>query len=191
MSAAPARHSTRTTATREKLYAAATKLVGERGIDQVTVEEIAADAGVAKGTVYYNFASKDLLIEGLLENRLRALIADLKEIEHEDGSPAISRIVDVLLGFAGANVSVVQIIVAEMWRASSRWHDVLGRMRADILDTLERVVGEAGGSHAVGARTVAVGLLATCLTVGLDWQIYAPAHERDEIEQQITLLFDA
>src|SRR4030088_2552948 len=46
-------------ATRQKLYAAAVPLIAEQGFSATTVDEIAERAGVAKGTVYYNFASKN------------------------------------------------------------------------------------------------------------------------------------
>jgi AcrR family transcriptional regulator len=59
----------RTTATRQKLFDASMELIGERGAAGVTVDEIAAAAGVSKGTVYYNFGSKSDLIAQLLRHR--------------------------------------------------------------------------------------------------------------------------
>ncbi|NUP57958.1 MAG: helix-turn-helix transcriptional regulator, partial [Pseudarthrobacter sp.] len=58
----------RTTATRQKLFDASMELIGERGAASVTVDEIAAAAGVSKGTVYYNFGSKSELIAQLLRH---------------------------------------------------------------------------------------------------------------------------
>ena len=53
-------------ATKAKLYEAAVTLIAEQGFSATTVDEIAERAGVAKGTVYYNFASKAELFEELL-----------------------------------------------------------------------------------------------------------------------------
>ena len=39
--------------TKAKLTASARKLISERGFDNVSVEEITKDAGVAKGTFYH------------------------------------------------------------------------------------------------------------------------------------------
>src|SRR5271167_2851655 len=47
----------RSARTRDKLLAAARRLYGERPFDQVTVEDLVATAGVAKGTFYVHFAS--------------------------------------------------------------------------------------------------------------------------------------
>ncbi len=73
--------SARTTATKQKLFDAALKLVGERGAASVTVDEIAAEAGVAKGTIYYNFASKDALVEALLRHGVEILAVRLRSAE--------------------------------------------------------------------------------------------------------------
>ena len=45
----------------------ARSLFGERGYAATTVEQIAADAGVAVQTVYYTFRSKGLLLRELVE----------------------------------------------------------------------------------------------------------------------------
>src|SRR5690348_3474034 len=58
--------SARRDATRQKLFEATMALIAEQGFSDTTVDQIAERAGVAKGTVYYNFASKSVLFEELL-----------------------------------------------------------------------------------------------------------------------------
>jgi AcrR family transcriptional regulator len=55
--------------TRDRLIAAALKLFYAEGIGAVTVDAIAAKAGVTKRTLYYHFSSKDDLIVAYLETR--------------------------------------------------------------------------------------------------------------------------
>lgn len=69
--------SPRTEATRRRLFDAAMELIGQRGAEAVTVDEIAAAAGVAKGTVYYNFGSKNELVAQLLQHGMAVLMAAL------------------------------------------------------------------------------------------------------------------
>src|SRR5579859_6159649 len=54
---------------RDKVFAAASDLFYRKGIRAVGVEEIVKQAGVAKISLYRNFASKDDLIVAYLENR--------------------------------------------------------------------------------------------------------------------------
>ena len=68
---------------RERILAAAAALFAERGLD-VSLDDIAAAAGVGVGTVYRRFPDKDALIDALFEDKIdRAveLASDALEIE--------------------------------------------------------------------------------------------------------------
>lgn len=54
--------------TRERILASAVDLFGARGVDSVSLDEIARDVGVRKQTVLYWFASKDVLVDAVLED---------------------------------------------------------------------------------------------------------------------------
>jgi AcrR family transcriptional regulator len=62
--------------TRE-ILAAARKLMEQRGLEAVTMEEIAGAAGVAKGTIYLYFPSKDDLIQALITQVGESLLRDI------------------------------------------------------------------------------------------------------------------
>jgi AcrR family transcriptional regulator len=53
--------------TRDRILAAAAERFGRRGVDAVSLDEIAADVGVRKQTVLYWFASKEELVDAVLE----------------------------------------------------------------------------------------------------------------------------
>lgn len=53
--------------TRERILAASVDLFGMRGVDAVSLDEIAREVGVRKQTVLYWFASKDVLVDAVLE----------------------------------------------------------------------------------------------------------------------------
>ena len=48
--------------TRDKLYETALKLINQKGFENVSVEDITQTAGVAKGTFYHHFDSKENLL---------------------------------------------------------------------------------------------------------------------------------
>ena len=54
--------------TRERILESATILFGTRGFDAVSLDQIAAEVGVAKQTLLYWFASKDDLMQAVLAN---------------------------------------------------------------------------------------------------------------------------
>lgn len=58
---------------RLRILEAAAELIGERGFDQVTIDDIAGRARVAKGTVFHRFGNRAGLAVALLDERERRL----------------------------------------------------------------------------------------------------------------------
>lgn len=58
---------------RAHLLETAARLIHERGVEAVTMSEVAACAGVGKGTLYRNFPNKIALVQELLDGRQREL----------------------------------------------------------------------------------------------------------------------
>ncbi len=59
-------------ATRARLFEAAVKLFAERGYAETSVDAIARAAGVAKGTFFIHFATKDAVVTELVRNQVRS-----------------------------------------------------------------------------------------------------------------------
>jgi AcrR family transcriptional regulator len=55
---------------RAKLLEAAARVFAERGYERASVDEIAAEAGLSKGSLYWNFKSKDELFFALMDEHL-------------------------------------------------------------------------------------------------------------------------
>ena len=64
----------RETPTRQRILDAALDLFGARGVDAVSLDEIAREVGVRKQTVLYWFASKDELVDAVLETVAAELV---------------------------------------------------------------------------------------------------------------------
>ena len=86
--------------TRE-ILAAARSLLEQRGPEAMTMEEIAAAAGVAKGTLYLYFQSKDDLILALITRVGENIIRDVEASLEAPGTPPekLIRMVSVLLEY--------------------------------------------------------------------------------------------
>ncbi|NGP45277.1 TetR/AcrR family transcriptional regulator [Bacillaceae bacterium SIJ1] len=50
---------------KEQLLEAASRVIVQQGLDQLTLDAVALEAGVSKGGLLYHFPSKDALIEGM------------------------------------------------------------------------------------------------------------------------------
>jgi AcrR family transcriptional regulator len=71
---------TRSEATRARLRDAALALFAEKGVDQTTTRDIAEAAGIAEGTIYRHFRSKEELIWDIFFTNYRNLALRLEEI---------------------------------------------------------------------------------------------------------------
>jgi AcrR family transcriptional regulator len=75
--------------TRERILSAASKLFYGEGIRNVSVDAVAAKAGVTKRTLYYHFKSKDDLVATYLEARDQPNLALFKRwFAETEGGPA-------------------------------------------------------------------------------------------------------
>jgi AcrR family transcriptional regulator len=72
--------------------ASALKLVKERGYHRVRLEDIAADAGVCKATVYHYFDGKDDLLTRTVEERVAEWNAAIEQMMATAGGTATARL---------------------------------------------------------------------------------------------------
>ena len=103
--------------TRE-ILAAARQVMEHRGMEAVTMEEIAAAAGVAKGTIYLYFQGKEDLIQALISQVGENLLKDLEAILATPDSPAekLEQAVVMLLGYLERERTLFPVYARDMHR---------------------------------------------------------------------------
>jgi AcrR family transcriptional regulator len=75
-------------ANRERILRAARTVFGARGYYAATIEEIADEAGLSNGAIYYNFQSKEELFLALLDARLDERLQHARRTVAAGGEPA-------------------------------------------------------------------------------------------------------
>ncbi|MFD5893607.1 MULTISPECIES: TetR/AcrR family transcriptional regulator [unclassified Streptomyces] len=190
--------STRRRATRQKLYEAAVTLIAEQGFSATTVDEIAERAGVAKGTVYYNFKSKTELFEELLRHGVGLLTESLRtaaeETAERDGTSveALDAMIRAGLAFIDRYPAFTQLYVAELWRTNRAWQSTLLVVRQQAVSVVEKVLQEGidGGelSREIDVPLTAAALVGMVLVAALDWQAFQPERSIDDVHSALSLL---
>ena len=78
----------------DAIVSTALRLLAEKGYEQMTVDEVAADVGIAKASLYKHFASKEALAAAAMEQALDLALQQVQEIEQNaaHGGQAIERL---------------------------------------------------------------------------------------------------
>jgi AcrR family transcriptional regulator len=110
---------------REQILRAAEKLLGQYGASKTTIADLAREAGVAVGSVYLEFDSKEAIVETLSTARHRRVIEAMRRAAGEDGSFAAR-----LTGIFEARTAVLLQYAEEGAHACELVHCVSAAVRA-------------------------------------------------------------
>jgi AcrR family transcriptional regulator len=87
---------------RERLIAAAERLLHQQGVEKTTLVDIAEAADVPAGNVYYYFKTKDEIVAAVVEARIKEVEASLADITRSYRSPK-ARLKALVAEFARAS----------------------------------------------------------------------------------------
>lgn len=160
---------------RPKVVAAAIDAFGTRSYGEVSVSEIAEAAGVAKGTVYRYFESKEELLTAAIETlladtaaRFEATVAELGGAAGLTGDPQKTALV------FGHLVARVLPILLELGARAAKGHEPSAELARKVLRTLAETGGRPfAGRDASADEAVRAGLsiLQTAFGVVLEWGV--------------------
>jgi AcrR family transcriptional regulator len=185
--------STRSDATKKKLFDATIELIGERGFTATSVDEIVEHAGVAKGTVYYHFDGKAELVEALIADRFAPIAAAFRQAaaaNSDNPRAAIEAIVRAELQFISENTAFFKLLLTEMWREDRVWRETLVLARRELYGVISEIVrtGVTGGQFRadVDPDFGASALFGMTATVAMDWLAFEPDRPLEHVLSQIT-----
>jgi TetR/AcrR family transcriptional regulator, regulator of autoinduction and epiphytic fitness len=64
------------------------RLLAEKGFDQMTVDEVAADVGIAKASLYKHFPSKEALASAAMVQTLDLALAEVERLQADASCPS-------------------------------------------------------------------------------------------------------
>jgi AcrR family transcriptional regulator len=157
---------------RDQIIETARRLFGERGTTEVSMDEIASEAGVARSTVYVYFANRDELLQACVQSMYDQL-KDTISVLSEDSAPPMERLHALVLG-----------VLERIDESPAFFRFAMATQSSTT----------AAGSAAVGGALMWIGLdvirlLEDVLKDGMDIGVFPPELDRDRavvlIGQQI------
>lgn len=118
---------------RERILEAAAAVIARRGYQRATMKEIAAEAGIAAGTIYLYFASKRDLLLTIADRLLNeAVDRQLEEMANLAEEQVLRQLLQQRFAFARANEGFIRALFAAIWTDA----EVRGRFFASTIAPL-------------------------------------------------------
>jgi AcrR family transcriptional regulator len=131
---------------RRRILEAASDLFAERGLD-VTLDHVAARAGVGVGTVYRRFPNKEDLVDALFEDRIADIASDAREaLEDPDPWHGFVTFMENACRRHTGDRGLRQVIFN-----SAHGHEAVARAREQIAPLVARMLERAQAAGALRA----------------------------------------
>lgn len=127
---------------RVRILEAAEKTIARRGFYNARISEIASEAGVADGTIYLYFKSKDDLLISWFEWRMERVVADLETaIAGHDSAPArLEAFITAHLAMVEANPTAAEVLTVELRQSAKFMKEYSNPRFGDFLRLLAGVI---------------------------------------------------
>jgi TetR/AcrR family fatty acid metabolism transcriptional regulator len=134
---------------RERILDAAVRVFAKKGFYATRVSEVAKAAGVADGTIYLYFSSKDELLVSLFEDRVERLLRFLEK-ELPPGASAsekLRRVIELQLGLLEGERDLAEVITVILRQSTKLMKEYAAPKFTSYLDAIARIVadGQASG----------------------------------------------
>ena len=117
--------------TKKAIFNAAIKVFSIEGYDSATVDEIASEAGVAKGTLYYNFQGKEEIFKFVIDEGMKLIknevLDAIKDIDDTLEKLKISA--KVQLRYVYNNKEFFRVIMSQIWGDKNRHQEMRQEIR--------------------------------------------------------------
>jgi len=129
---------------REAILRSATSVFARKGFFNSKVSDIAAAAGIADGTVYLYFKSKDEILHSIFDRAMADFIAEGKrELEAiDDPVDRLRRIADLHLDRLGADRDLAIVFQVELRGSTKFMQEFSAAGFAEYLDIIKRTIEE-------------------------------------------------
>ena len=129
--------------TKRKIFETSMKLFAEKGYDATSIEEITATVGVAKGTLYYHFSSKEEIFNFLIEEGIKLLqnSIDIKTAKFENYIDKLKAIVLIQIKIVVKYEDLITILLSQFWGNEAR-NQKCKKHILEYINKIEKIVEE-------------------------------------------------
>ncbi len=176
---------------RERIIAAAAKLFGEKDYHDTTTAKIAESAGVAAGTIYIYFRSKEELLVAVFEEFLGRHMDRLREGVHREKTPRAKLMCLLTLGLElmQDNPDSARIFLSQLRQSTKMVTVVSKRSSRAYKDIIEEVLSEGkrtGLCRNVNVPAVTNMLFGAYESLVLDWVAHECSYSLTDLSGELS-----
>src|SRR3954468_20524229 len=128
---------------RERILDASERIFARHGFFAARVSEIAKEAGVADGTIYLYFKSKDDLLISVFERRMKQVNAELRQVIAGLGpADQLHAFIRAYLRIVASEPTAVEVLTIELRQSSKFMKEYENPEFADFLRLLGGIIAE-------------------------------------------------
>jgi AcrR family transcriptional regulator len=138
------RHNDQAPALRARILGAGKQLFFSRGFVRVTADEIAAQIGISKATLYKEFESKEEILRAVVRDFMNEIIGRVEALIHDDTLSFVERLV-ALFAFVGGRISQFgPLLVRDLQKSAPLVWKEIDDFRRDKILTNFKIILAAG-----------------------------------------------
>ncbi len=129
--------------TKRKIFETSMKLFAEKGYDATSIEEITSVVGVAKGTLYYHFSSKEEIFNFLIEEGMKLLknSIEIKTTKLDNSIDKLKAIILIEIKVIMKYENIITILLSQIWGTEPR--NVMCKQYVfEYIKTIEKIIKE-------------------------------------------------
>jgi TetR/AcrR family fatty acid metabolism transcriptional regulator len=171
---------------RVRILEAAEKAFARRGFYNARISEIASEAGVADGTIYLYFKSKDDLLISWFEWRMERVVLDLEDAVAgaASASDKVAAFIEAHLEMVAANPAAAEVLTVELRQSTKFMKEYSAPMFGEFLKLLAGIIAEGQKTgeldSEVPAPLAARAIFGAIDELALAWLLGSDIFERSE-----------
>ena len=161
---------------RRRAIESATRLFSTRSYGEVSVAEVAADAGMAKGSVYRHFASKEELFVAVVDDVVASAAAELAACASRTGAATTGGGTTGAEARAGAEAFAAVVarampVLLELGARAAKGHDPSRALARRVLCTLATAAGRPAAGPDGDPTAAGLALIEQAFAMVLRWSV--------------------
>ena len=177
--------------TRSLLLKTAAEVMGTKGYESASIDEIAERAEVSKGIVYYHFKNKAAIAECILVEGLDGLVFCFRDIASRstDSTDALKKMVESFINALYDHKSFGRFLIAEYARCDRPWGPAV-QVR---IKELQRIVAKEilclraqdRIRQSVNPEFAATAILGLTLSLSLDYVVNGSGYDKQTVLEHL------